>query len=525
MNTRSCDVVILGAGLAGLTLARQLRQDSPDLDIAIIERNRFPVPRTTNKVGESTVEIGAHYLSETLNLQEHFERHHLSKNGLRCFFGKSQPDFSGQDELGVSELFGIPTYQLERGVLENHLHDSLKSAGVNFIEGASCSEISIGKKAQRAHVNASAQGEIKLEARWMVDAAGRQAIVKKHLGLNTASAHKGNAVWFRIDKTIRLDQWSDNEKWQSRLACKGKRWLSTNHLMGPGYWVWIIPLGSGATSIGIVMDDQALEESGICQYEDALRWLEREQPRCFEAIGDATPLDFCKVQDYSLDSKQFFSDQGWALSGEAGAFADPFYSPGSDFIALNNTFIADLIKSEKKDEDIRLKSAVYNKLTQSFFQNTLSLFTNQYGGFGDRKMMSLKLLWDYAYYWGVLSLLSFGNITINLDAMRSVAPELIQAQALNKNMQQRFVDRAKKRIVLPASGLFFNQFEVPCLHHFHETLRNRGGDCALTSLRDNVQLMNRLAPMILDMLSDHAAVQISIGERELLGDYRVRVLA
>jgi len=31
------------------------------------------------------------------------------------------------------------------------------------------------------------------------------------------------------------------------------------------------------------------------------------------------------------------------LTGEAGAFLDPFYSPGSDYIAMANTFITDLI--------------------------------------------------------------------------------------------------------------------------------------------------------------------------------------
>ena len=30
--------------------------------------------------------------------------------------------------------------------------------------------------------------------------------------------------------------------------------LSTNHICGEGYWVWLIPLSSGPISIGIVAD-------------------------------------------------------------------------------------------------------------------------------------------------------------------------------------------------------------------------------------------------------------------------------
>ena len=56
------DVTILGGGLSGLTLAKQLKTQRPDIRIAILERNVFPVPEGAHKVGESTIEVGAHYL-------------------------------------------------------------------------------------------------------------------------------------------------------------------------------------------------------------------------------------------------------------------------------------------------------------------------------------------------------------------------------------------------------------------------------------------------------------------------------
>ena len=38
------DLIILGGGLAGLTLALQLRQRLPDLDVLVLERRSHPVP-------------------------------------------------------------------------------------------------------------------------------------------------------------------------------------------------------------------------------------------------------------------------------------------------------------------------------------------------------------------------------------------------------------------------------------------------------------------------------------------------
>ena len=65
------DVVIAGGGLAGLTLALQLKARFADLDILVLERRTHPVPEAAHKVGESSVEIGAHYFSEVLGLKAH----------------------------------------------------------------------------------------------------------------------------------------------------------------------------------------------------------------------------------------------------------------------------------------------------------------------------------------------------------------------------------------------------------------------------------------------------------------------
>ena len=71
--TDRADVVILGGGLAALTLSLQLKQRLPDLDIVVLERRRHPVPEATHKVGESSVEIQAHYLSQVLGLESYLQ--------------------------------------------------------------------------------------------------------------------------------------------------------------------------------------------------------------------------------------------------------------------------------------------------------------------------------------------------------------------------------------------------------------------------------------------------------------------
>ncbi|MDP6909077.1 MAG: NAD(P)-binding protein, partial [Flavobacteriales bacterium] len=77
------DVVICGGGLAGLTLSYQLKQESPQITIAVIEKTVRPLPDATLKIGESSVEIGAHYFSDVLGLKSYLEEKQLPKLGLR----------------------------------------------------------------------------------------------------------------------------------------------------------------------------------------------------------------------------------------------------------------------------------------------------------------------------------------------------------------------------------------------------------------------------------------------------------
>ena len=526
---KTFDVVIAGGGLAGLGLARQLQMSSPELSIAVIEKQQFPRPRAIAKVGESTVEIGSHYLAKHLGLADHLQQEHLKKFGIRMFFGEAAPDFAQQDELGASQTFGIPTYQIDRGDIENHLAEQLQAQGVTIIESAQVSSLDTTGATKIINLN-TVNGPQSLRAKWFVDAAGRASLLKNHLSLATQNAHKSNAIWFRIDRRIELDDWTSNPDWQARCTPRHKRWLSTNHLVGPGYWVWIIPLASGVTSIGIVMDDIAFNSSNITNQQSALLWLHQNQKRCAEAIGNARFMDFVILPDYSYDCKQMFSDQGWAITGEAGMFADPFYSPGTDFIAIGNGFISELIRTQMRGEDIRFKALLSEKLFKSIYSNTLSLYQGQYGGFGDRVMMGLKLLWDYSYYWGVLSLLYFGDVLVNLDSIRSLSPALQSAQILNQQVQELFRKRALQRLVLANRGVFMDQYQIPCLQYFNKVLMqlhapNHGSINIATQLQENMAIITQVAAAVTNMLSTSPTTTISDSERDILGDYRLKILS
>ena len=79
------DVAVLGGGLAGLTLALQLKSRGPETSILVVERREGPAAEAAFKVGESTVEVGADYFARVCGMRDHLEREQLPKLGLRFF--------------------------------------------------------------------------------------------------------------------------------------------------------------------------------------------------------------------------------------------------------------------------------------------------------------------------------------------------------------------------------------------------------------------------------------------------------
>ena len=408
------DVCILGAGMAGLTLARQLKQRDSSLNVAVIEHRKFPVANATHKVGESTVEIASHYFSEQLGMKEHLEKMQLPKFGLRLYLRGEQAiksDLSQYDEIGASRVLPIPTFQLDRGQFENHLADQCQADGTNLFDGTTVRDIKLEQNNHTLSLSKhDASSEEKLTCRYLVDASGRRAWLRKKESLSRPARHNNTAIWFRVEGDLNLDSWSTNDEWLNR--CHGSpRRLSTTHFTGPGYWLWLIPLSSNCTSIGLVFDPKLVPTELVRKHDLLIKWLHTEHPLVADKIADLPPLDFYILQNYAVSSSQVFSDQGWMATGDAGLFSDPLYSPGADFIAISNSYITELITSNA--DATRYKE--FESYFLSFFTSTISLYRGQYAGLGNRDLVIAKTIWDYAYYWAALSKLYFSGKFIDSE--------------------------------------------------------------------------------------------------------------
>src|SRR5262249_61695543 len=76
------DVVIIGGAVSGASAAILLKRRMPKARVLVVEKS----DRFDWKVGESTVEISAYFLTRVLKQYDHLSREQLPKQAFRYWF-------------------------------------------------------------------------------------------------------------------------------------------------------------------------------------------------------------------------------------------------------------------------------------------------------------------------------------------------------------------------------------------------------------------------------------------------------
>ena len=157
------------------------------------------------------------------------------------------------------------------------------------------------------------------------------------------------------------------------------------------------------------------------------------------------------------------------MTGEAGVFTDPFYSPGSDFIGIGNDLITEMILRDGDGVDIRRHAAAFNVIYLRLFDAFTKVYENQYQIFGHARVMTAKVAWDNACYWGVSALLFFQRKYRDYAFIQSIDPLLRRFFTLHVTMQDYLREWYRRDTTMLVEG-FASVVDEPYLSRLQNEL-------------------------------------------------------
>lgn len=473
---REVDVVIVGAGLAGLALARQLLLERPEMRILMLDR-LAEVPTPKQKVGEATVQVSGYYYSRVLDMEEHLLREHFLKYNLR-FYWKTQRGGEVWEDLSQSyirKISNIATYQLDRNKFEGALLEkNRESPGFELIHPIRDLHVDLAEDGSEGphRFRFEAEGRaISGSATWVVDASGRGRFLVRREKLERPSPirHGSSFLWVEglldPEKITNLDRKALRVRRERGTLGHFPTFLATNHYCGEGYWFWEIPL-HGKTSLGLVFDSANVNFRDVSSPEKLVEWICREYPLYARDLPHRKILHHSGLTSFALDNGQTISPARWALVGEACRFSDPLYSPGGDLISTYCTLIADAILTrDQKELEAKIRS--YEPLARAIYEAYVPSFAVSYCTLGDQECFTLRYVWELTVYFAYYVFPFINDLLVERAFLPGFLRRFGQLGPINQGIHRllaAYYRWKKENVVLEApEPVFFDFLEVGAL--------------------------------------------------------------
>ncbi len=305
--TELCDVAVIGGGPAGSTAAALLARRG--YTVIALEKARHP----RFHIGESLLPMNLPIL-ERLGVLDKVRTLGVFKPGA---------DFEADNERGYntyefSRAIGKSpphAYQVWRQDFDKMLYDHARGCGADAREGHEVLAVEqIDPRESQLDIRTDDGRNYRIQARYVVDASGRDAMLSSRLRLRRKNdQHQSAAIFGHFRGAER----------RAGVDAGNISIYSFEH-----GWMWMIPLPDGVMSVGAVCRPDYLKQRKGKTLEFLFDTLKRNAA-LWRRLEHATLIDdeVRVTGNYSYDSTRM-GGPGWVLVGDAFAFLDPVFSSG-----------------------------------------------------------------------------------------------------------------------------------------------------------------------------------------------------
>ena len=306
VTLEQCDVVVIGGGPAGSTAAALLARRG--YKIIALEKARHP----RFHIGESLLPMNLP-IFERLGVLEKVQALGVFKPGA---------DFEADNERGYNTyafaraIGASPphAYQVWRQDFDKMLYDHARDCGADAREGHEVLQVEqLGTRETRLNVKTDEGRSYDIQARYVVDASGRDALLSARKKIRRKNnLHQSAAIFGHFQGAARR---------------AGEDAGNISIYRFDHGWMWMIPLPNGVMSVGAVCRPEYLKQRKGRTTEFLIDTL-KQNPGLWQRVENAQLIGEVRVTgNYSYDSKQM-GGLGWILVGDAFAFLDPVFSSG-----------------------------------------------------------------------------------------------------------------------------------------------------------------------------------------------------